>query len=530
MEMEIMGDNFLQYLSADEMMPLVGAFGKYHWLLEVSLCVMMLPQAFQLLIMYFAALEPPWRCVANSSICVFIGTLSGKNDSRCRMSRSEWEFVEPTEYSVVTTFDLYCESEWLIRLSTSAFFIGWIFGALFLGWYSDRYGRKTVLFPSTGILIIAGFILPFLPSINLFIICRFIIGFFQPGTCVQAFILLLEVVGGRHRAKAGIILWLAFTVAACLIGMKAYFIRQWKTLFLVCTAPYIILLTLIKFVPESVRWLQLHGKTDDAIDIFRNIAVRNKKRIPANVRLLPISEESLKLKSNLCYIFRTRRRIFSFVIQGFSWFTITIVYYGLSLATYDLGRSMYRNYLLVCLIEFPAHIIAIDICERFGRKKCVVSTLLAGGIICVMLASIPSEGCANIVRYFLGMFGKLSITICFDCICVWSIESYPTAIRSSGIGFMLVASGVGAATAPWLAGILKTVHESVPFILMSVLSFLAVGLLYYLPETKGISTIDISYDIGVVLSDGVTCRMVTRKERVDKEELSDAETEKTTLV
>ena len=58
--------------------------------------------------------------------------------------------------------------------------------------------------------------------------------------------------------------------------------------------------------------------------------------------------------------------------------------------------------------------------------------------------------------------------------------------RSQGLGLLQIASRIGSAGAPWIATGLRTVHASLPFIVMGGSSFIAVAMLFYLPETKGV--------------------------------------------
>ena len=103
-----------------------------------------------------------------------------------------------------------------------------------------------VLFPSCAVLIIIGFLSVFSPNIWVFMASRVVTGFFTPGVGVQMFVMASEFVGNKHRPLAGIILWLFFAIALTILGVKAYFIRKWKLLFIVCTAPYIFVLGFAK--------------------------------------------------------------------------------------------------------------------------------------------------------------------------------------------------------------------------------------------------------------------------------------------
>ena len=105
-----------------------------------------------------------------------------------------------------------------------------------------RFGRLKVLFPSVAVMIIVGFLSAFSPNFWVFLTTRIIVGFFKPGAGLLMFIMASEFVGERYRPLCGIILWTAFTLALVLLGVQAYFICSWKTLFIVCTAPYIFVL------------------------------------------------------------------------------------------------------------------------------------------------------------------------------------------------------------------------------------------------------------------------------------------------
>ena len=41
-----------------------------------------------------------------------------------------------------------------------------------------------------------------------------------------------------------------------------------------------------------------------------------------------------------------------------------LVYYGVALAADDLGGQIYRDYILTSLVEFPAVILAIVLCNK----------------------------------------------------------------------------------------------------------------------------------------------------------------------
>merc|ERR1712226_121857 len=103
-------------------------------------CTVMFPTTYQILITVFTTLDPDWQCVANSSLCIENGTFSPLNPLRCTLPRSEWEYTQSKDYSMVTSFDIYCDNSWLIQLSSSMMFLGWHWRNV--GWLDGRQLRK----------------------------------------------------------------------------------------------------------------------------------------------------------------------------------------------------------------------------------------------------------------------------------------------------------------------------------------------------------------------------------------------------
>ena len=157
------------------------------------------------------------------------------------------------EFSLVTQFDIHCGDEWLLHLLPSIFFLGGGVGAIILGWIGDKYGRKPLLIPSFTIILAVGCVSSFSPNIYLIVVSRFIIGFFLHGTTNQGVIILSEVVGCKQRPFACITTYISTSTAWCLLVLQAYLIMNWKILSIICTAPFIFAILLLKFVPESIE-------------------------------------------------------------------------------------------------------------------------------------------------------------------------------------------------------------------------------------------------------------------------------------
>ena len=482
-------------LTIDEALIYLGGYRQFQWIVDAIFCFMAMPRVFQVLLMYFAALDPPWKCVENSTVCLLNGTLPSSNRARCGMSRSDWEYTQPKDLSIASQFNLQCENEWQMHLLTSIVFLGWGLGAIVLGWIADNYGRKCVIYPSQAIIIIVGFICSFFKNIHLIVLCRFVIGFFIPGATVQSFVLASEYVAPQHRPFAGLIIFVSFSASMCVLALKAYLIRNWKYLSIVCTIPYIISLVTYSFIPESVRWLRLKRGRSELMETFRRIAYWNERELPNDLAIVPPSQDVINHKSTLMDIFKSRRIALISLISGYAWIVNGMVYYGLVLAAGDLGGSVYINFFLLSFVGIPANFMAIYLCQRVGRKKTVIISMLIASLFCIIVAFIPAENEGKIARITFGMIGKFCIGLSFGAIYVWSLEIYPTTIRANGMGFLQVASRVGAASAPWIAKGLLSLNRAAPFIVMGASALIATILLVFLPETRDRPTLETNEDM-----------------------------------
>jgi len=497
--MEAKGKDNVVIENLDDALPYVGELGKYQIILISIMALATLVAGFPVLIMFFAGQNPPWQCETNSTICKLNGTFKSgaKNyEARCSMPRSEWKFTKPIDYSIVTQYDLYCDTEHLIYLATSLLFVGWGIGSVIFGWLADRYGRFKVLVVSVCGIVVISFLSAFSPNFAIFAVCRFVVGLFKPGTVVGAYVVAGELLGPKYRPAAGTIMWILFSVSLVLTGVKAYFIREWKILMIACSAPYVFVCFLVFFVPESMRWLRLQGRHADVIKILKKAAKVNGKVLPDGVELKPLQNSNIEKSKtgSVLDLFRPLRMLLFSTVQGFGWFVSASVYYGVSWAVSDMSGEMYRDYILAMLIEIPALLLSVYAMNKFGRKKTVISTLALAGLFCSIVGGMSdlekkSEKLRS-VKIVFGLLGKFSITCSFNSFYMWSLEIYPTCIRGEGMGFLQITARVGSALAPWLAKWLKVFHGALPFSLMGGLSLTGAALLLTLPDTKGRATFE----------------------------------------
>ncbi|CAK1591347.1 unnamed protein product [Parnassius mnemosyne] len=187
-----------------------------------------------------------------------------------------WRFsTEQYEVTLVTEFSLVCEKEWLPRTGYTLFWVGSIFGNLFFGWMSDRYGRRPTILLMIYLEVPLAIAACFPSSYMTYIVLRVLGGLFFPAMYQLPFILALELMPPARRTHAGIIVGMFFASGMSLLAIIAYIVRDWFYLSLATSLPFITLYGFYWLIPESPRWLVGRGRIAEAEKVLRSLAKKN---------------------------------------------------------------------------------------------------------------------------------------------------------------------------------------------------------------------------------------------------------------
>ena len=300
----------------------------------------------------------------------------------------------------------------------------------------------------------------------------------MPGCFVQAFVIVTEYIGNKYRPLVGVTYIIFFSLNLCQLGVIAYFIREWKYIFILTTAPYSFIVFVFPFIPESAKWLLANGQKEKANRIFENIAKWNKRKIVENISVCVAAKRRKPKPWNL---FKTKKAAISTLIQGYSWMIIAMIFYSLTFVADDIGGSLYVNFFILHLTSgLPVLITLVYFCDRLGRKKTILASLILTATSCLLLPFLP-EGNAKVT---VAIIGKFFVTNSFFGVYIWSAEILPTAMRSEGMSFLQGTARIGATVAPIIVKVAIKPIRIVPFVLLGVLGCIAFGLSFYLPETK----------------------------------------------
>ena len=462
------------------MLSVVGNFGKFQRIVTALFCFLFFP-AYHIGITIFVADTPSWRCATNSSTCHYNGSKGHDDLRRCEIQRTEWEYTTPKSYSIVTQWELDCDRKWLNDLAISIFFLGWIIGAPILGWAADTFGRRVVLIHSMNVLLVTTFVTAFVPDIYSFVTCRFVIGFLMTGTFPQMILIVTGIAGIKYHTFTSLMIFTFWQIGLSVLGLKAYFIREWKILYIVCSVPYIITTVFYTYIPESIHFLYVKGREKEIAKVFQRIARCNKKICPPGFVLAPMKKESRK--SNPLDLFKSKPLAIATIIPSLAFFANIITYYALYFEAGNLGGSLYRDYLLITVPEVFLNILNVYLSGRFGLRPMAIGFTLCSTLANLGLVFAPRS--LKFMRIAFGMIGKCTVGVTYAVLTTWVTNLIPPHLCSESMGIGQSFARLGGICAPWMNTFFTRIYKPLPFISLTALGVITCILFLVLPEPSG---------------------------------------------
>ena len=388
-----------------------------------------------------------------------------------------------------------------VTLISVIFFLGESLGSFYFGRASDTCGRKLSLMASTGLMVYFILLSAASPSLNFFLIMRLFVGAGYGGNILMKFIYCTEFMKAKDRGLATLIFMLFFTAGTLFSILMSYLTLNrygWRIYMAVSSIiGGVFGLPLLYLLPESMRFLHLHGKTIEIKKILNEIATTNNIVWPSYALLSHICCK--QNDKGLSYIYKNYK--FKIMVTSIVFMTIMLNFYGLPfLILYKLKHSDHCDLslgnqsaskcsaltdtevlhsLYINSGTIPGAFISYVMADKLGRK-----VMMNVSLVLIMLCYLAQIFCLPqfIGNGLLFMCSGLALGSS-SYIYMYTSELFPTNVRATGSG---IVSGFGKMTClitPFIFQQLFHKHPTLVLVGMSCMSFVSLACLCFLPET-----------------------------------------------
>ncbi len=356
----------------------------------------------------------------------------------------------------------------------SVYVAGACVGALFFGQLTDRFGRKKLFLLTLVVYLVATVATAFANTALYFFIARFFTGAGIGGEYAAINSAIDELIPARVRGRVDLMIngsyWLGavFGALGALVLLDTSLFAAdlgWRLAFGLGAVLGLGILLVRRHVPESPRWLFIHGRDEEAERIVGEI----EDEIRASTgQELDEPSGSITVRQRKSISFRTiastafkrypRRTALGFALFVGQAFIYNAVTFGLGtfLAEfYDIESGRVPLYVaLFAASNFLGPVLLGRLFDTVGRKPMIAGTYLGSAAVLVVLTILFVGGSLGLwgfmalllVTFFLASAGASSAYLTVS-------EIFPMETRALAIAFFYaIGTAVGGITGPYLFG------------------------------------------------------------------------------
>jgi MFS family permease len=359
-------------------------------------------------------------------------------------------------------------------LAASLYVAGACAGALFFGQLTDRFGRRKLFMITLGVYLLGTALTAASFSAIWFYGCRALTGFGIGGEYSAINSAIDELIPARQRGRVDIAINGSYWGGAALGGLVAIFALNtnnfaldlgWRLCFAIGAVLALLILLVRRNVPESPRWLFIHGREDEAEEVVRGIESEIESETGESLPAVP-DDDAMTVRQRttipLLLTIRTvitlypRRTVLGLGLFVGQAFLYNAVNFGLGtlLETYFKVSSGSEPYFLILFAigNLLGPLVLARFFDTLGRKVMIGGTYLVSGILCAVIAilfnahtfSSTSFIIAIGITFFFASAGASGAYLTVS-------EVFPMETRALSIAvFYAIGTGLGGIIGPLL--------------------------------------------------------------------------------
>lgn len=377
----------------------------------------------------------------------------------------------------------------------SAGFFGQLLGALFFGWFAERFGRIKALTFSIATFGLLSLACAFSWDYASLLILRTFQGFGLGGEVPVAATYIGELAKAKGRGRFVLLFELVFPggiLAASLLGLWLVPSLGWQSMFIVGAIPSFLVLFLQRLLPESPRWLAARGRHADAETALRVVEAGTERALgrklppPERAVVAPMKRSSLADLFGPVYLRRT-------LVVWVMWFATYFVNYGLATWMPTLYRTIFhlpldvalRYQLITNVVTLFSSFACAMLIDLTGRRRWFVWAFAGSAAALLALWYVGPTSAERVL--LLGTLSNMCVGTMSLAVYLYTPELYPTRSRALGVGtataWLRLASIIGPTVVGMMVADSGLTSVFLVFALVAASASIIVGL--FAVETKG---------------------------------------------
>lgn len=336
----------------------------------------------------------------------------------------------------------------------SASLVGLMAGLLVISTVADRIGRRLTIIFSVALFSVCTLLTAAAQGVTDLMVYRFLAGIGLGGAMPNALALTGEYCPKRLRATLVILMFCGFSLGSIIAGLVSASLLAavgWRGIFLVGgLLPLLLLPALVLWLPESLYFLTLKQRG-------RRRVLDALSRIDPAFRpqpeLQPAAREEGEARVPFARLFEAGRGSGTLMLWSVFFVNLMVFYFlqnWLPSIFTDAGLAQESAILMATLISFGgivAGLITGPLMDRYNAYRVLALLYLCGT---VLVAAIGAAGPAWLALVTFG--AGFCVSGAQKSVNALAVLFYPTAMRSTGVGWALGIGRFGAILGPVIGG------------------------------------------------------------------------------
>ncbi|KIZ45966.1 MULTISPECIES: MFS transporter [Rhodopseudomonas] len=361
-----------------------------------------------------------------------------------------------------------------VGLANSAYLAGAVLGALGFGWLTDRIGRKKLFFITLALYLTATAATALSWSVTSYALFRFLTGAGIGGEYTAINSTIQELVPARYRGWTDLVINGSFWIGAAIGAVAAIVLLDpavvgpdigWRLAYLTGAVLGLVVFTMRLWIPESPRWLMIHGDPERADAIVTEIerhatADPDVARPLPKIRLQTRSHTPLREVAQTLFTLYRQRSLVGLALmtaQAFFYNAIFFTYALVLTEFFGIASSQIGWYILPFAAgNFLGPLLLGRLFDTLGRRVMIPFTYAVSGFLLALSGYLFSIGALSaqsqtIAWMVIFFFASPAASAAYLTVS----ETFPLEVRALAIAlFYAIGTGIGGVAGPALFGAL----------------------------------------------------------------------------